>query len=37
MTDDGTACVVEDGNHLSASWPRTAYLFARQFLAPLGG
>jgi len=37
MTDDRPAFVVEDGSYLSARWPGDAYLFARRFLALLGG
>lgn len=36
-TDDTHAFVVEDGRYLSARWPGDAYLFARRFLALLGG
>jgi putative intracellular protease/amidase len=36
-TDDGPAFVVEDGRYVSARWPGDAYLFARAFLARLGG
>jgi hypothetical protein len=35
--DDRHAFVVEDGRYLSARWPGDAYLFARRFLALLGG
>ncbi|MCX4594207.1 type 1 glutamine amidotransferase domain-containing protein [Streptomyces sp. NBC_01549] len=36
-TDDTDAFVVEDGRYLSARWPGDAYLFARRYLALLGG
>ena len=36
-TDDTVAFVVEDGRYLSARWPGDAYLFARRYLALLGG
>jgi hypothetical protein len=35
-TDDGPAFCVEDGNYLSARWPRDAYLFAKKFTNRLG-